>query len=361
MLIILDIIYMESFNKIKDLYYEIQKQPKLDSTYAMIFVYNSEETIRDKEHFSECIPKTEKNMIVSSFRKVFDYVYPIDGEDKFMKKIIEIKQKHKYIFVYSMAQNIDGIGRRCLIPLLCDYYNLMNISASFMASTYSDNKYLMYEFLLHQNINCFPKTKYFIEEKDFDYMTKLLSKGKWMIKPNDESASIGVYCIDFTHKSYDEIKSYLQSYQKKYPIFCIQEFIDGQEVAVPLFWMNNNYYCPGISEVVFESEQNYLDYDTVMLENYHFQEYIGDLQHQLIDVSIKVANAFNFKGISRIDFRIANKKIYIEDIGANPTISETNGVNILFREKLLAESSCVYELLVYSKLIELGLFIPSLY
>ena len=143
----LSVINMMDFNVIIKLYHLIKKQSKLNKEYGMIFVYNSDKTVRDKEHLSECILSAEKNMIESSFRKVFEYVYTIDGEESFINKIESIRKKHKYVLVYSMAQNIDGIGRRCLIPLLCDYYNLINISADFMASTFSDNKLLMFNIL----------------------------------------------------------------------------------------------------------------------------------------------------------------------------------------------------------------------
>ncbi|UTY38078.1 ATP-grasp domain-containing protein [Allocoprobacillus halotolerans] len=350
---------MMDFNVIIKLYHLIKKQSKLNKEYGMIFVYNSDKTVRDKEHLSECVLPAEKNMIESSFRKVFEYVYTIDGEESFINKIESIRKKHKYVLVYSMAQNIDGIGRRCLIPLLCDYYNLINISADFMASTFSDNKLLMFNILSQNLAKYFPITKYHVEKNDFEEICKMLSNGKWVIKPNDESASIGVHVIDFSAKSKQEIEDYIHRYQNKYPIFSIQKFIDGQEVAVPLLKFNEEYYCPGISEVIFHNQQNYLDYDTVMLEGYSFKEYEGELKEQLIDVSIEVAKSLNFEGISRIDFRISNNQIYIEDIGANPTISETNGVNMIFCDKLSAESSCVYELLIYVKLIGLGLFIPS--
>lgn len=352
---------MSDFNIIKNLYCIVKQQEKFNKNFALIFVYNSEGTIRDKEHRSECILETEKNMIVSSFRKVFEYVYPIDGEQQFIDSVEVIKSRHNHILVYSMAQNIDGIGRRCLIPLLCDFYNLININADFMSSAYSDNKKLMYELALHNKIYNFPFTKYYSNEKDLVEIYSLLKNGKWVFKPNDESASIGVYVKDFSSDSFEYIKKFVLDYINHFPIFCIQEFIDGDEVAVPLLYYKNNYYCPGISKVVFNTEKNYLDYNTVFLECYDFEEYVGILKPLLIKVSIKIAKLLNFKGISRIDFRIKDNKIYIEDIGSNPTVSETNGVNILFREKLNAPSSCIYELISYIALIENNLFIPSFY
>ena len=84
-------------------------------------------TINKLATLSECIFQEELHMIVTSFRKTAEVVYAIDGENKFINCILDLKRKHKYLLVYSMAQNLNGDGRRSLIPLLCDYYNLINM------------------------------------------------------------------------------------------------------------------------------------------------------------------------------------------------------------------------------------------
>lgn len=109
---------------IKEIYGIIEKEKKLDQDFAVIFVYNEKNLINDKIHASECITSIEKEMIINSFRKSVRFVYSISSEKQFIEKIGVIKSKHKNIFVYSMAQDIYGTGRRSLIPLLCDYYNL---------------------------------------------------------------------------------------------------------------------------------------------------------------------------------------------------------------------------------------------
>lgn len=108
---------LNNFEYIQKLYTVIKTQKRLNNEYAIIFVYNSPETMNDTKHSSECIFQEELHMIVTSFRKTAEVVYAIDGENKFINCILDLKRKHKYLLVYSMAQNLNGDGRRSLIPL----------------------------------------------------------------------------------------------------------------------------------------------------------------------------------------------------------------------------------------------------
>ena len=77
------------------------------------------------------------------------------------------------------------------------------------------------------------------------------------------------------------------------------------------------------------------------------------------EIRENVAKTRNVNDKCRIDFRIRNNIPYIEDIGANPTISTNNGVNQLYCTYLRAEPDCVYAILVYAALIEHNLFKPT--
>lgn len=347
-----------NFRQIEDLYRFICSLPKLDSDFCIAFVYNSAEKIRDTIHAAECIFPEERRMIVNSFRQIADYVYPFDGEGAFADAILELKHKHKYVLVYSMAQNINGIGRRCMVPLLCDYYDLINIGAGFMECVYGGSKYLMYKITKNLPDIRFPKTYYVLSPDDLDHILNQPLPGSWLLKPNDESASIGMEVFSPGEYTKETLHKKLKTYQKNYPIFCVQEYIEGAEIAVPLLWYRNQYYCPGISEVVFHTDHHFLDYDTICLGNCSYQEYFSPLSDGIIESSIQVASALGFRAISRIDYRIKDGIGYIEDIGPNPTISEKNGANELFRLHLQAPGSCVYQLMLYSALEQHGLFKP---
>lgn len=221
---------IENDQSIHKLYNTIIHTKPLSSEYAVVFVYNEESRIEDTEHSSECITSIERDMIINSFRKSVQYVYAINGEDSFSNMISTLKKKHQYIFVYSMAQNIAGIGRRSLVPLLCDYCKLNNIGSNFYVSTLGGDKELMYTLIAPYVSSNIPYTVHVNETTNLEQTLERIESGAYILKPNDESASIGVQKIDISKENTTNILNDLTNYQKKYLRFCIQEYIDGPEI-----------------------------------------------------------------------------------------------------------------------------------
>lgn len=347
------------FSDIRHLYADLLCQPKLGKDYCVVFVYNSKKHIRDKIHATECIDPEECNMITESFRKSTEYVYAIEGEIAFQKRISDLKKKHHHILVYSMAQNLNGVGRRSLIPLLCDYYNLINLNAQFLPSTLGGSKILMHTLIETTESISFPTTVHINNQEDIEYFIRNNNSKVYLLKPNDESASIGVKLVDFSIHTDKELEDILYSFHKQYPVFSIQQFIQGEEVEVSLFHFQEKYYCPGVCQIVFNGSSDYLDYDTVALTNYGFKEYLHEARYKLIDISRQIAQKLGFGAICRIDFRVQNNIGYVIDIGPNPTISEYSSTNYIFRKHLYNDKSSVYRLLLYKSLIENHLFKPS--
>lgn len=352
--------YIETEQNIHKLYNIICHSKLLPSEYAVIFVYNEESLIEDEEHSSECITPIERDMIINSFRKSAQYVYAINGEDSFISMISTLKEKHQYIFVYSMAQNLNGIGRRSLVPILCDYYKLNNIGSNFLASTLGGDKELMYKLIAHHVGSNIPFTVYIDKTMNLEQILKKIRSGTYILKPNDESASIGVEKITIANANTPDILKKLAKYREKHSYFCIQEYIDGPEIEIPLLFHEHEYYCPGCVEILNSSPSGYLDYDTVKMDDYSFTEYTGALSTKLINCSKNVAKALGFETICRIDYRIKNNIPYIIDIGANPTISFHSSTNYIFRKRF-GNASAVYQLLLFIGLANANakLFKPS--
>ncbi len=332
---------------------------KLGIEYAIIFVYNDTDNADDL-HRTECISPIEYQMIINSFKMIALYVYSYNSEISFIKSIDSLKRKHTFILVYSMAQNINGVGRRALIPLLCKYYNLINIASDEYASFLSGNKELMHKLLEKNPKLNFPKTIY-ISNYNYDISPNIIDSmcddGKYIIKPIDESASIGVKVFNLSSTNRNKIHNELMEYSRIYSSFCIQEYIEGYEVEVPIIKILEEFFCPGACQIVFDENIQYLDYDTIGVDSYGFAHYPYD-DTEIIANAISVAQELQFNNISRIDFRISGNVPYIIDIGANPTISTHSTTNYLCRE-IFGHQSSVYHLLVIQALIQSGLFKPS--
>ena len=348
-----------SESNIKELYKYFLGYGKLDKNYAIIFVYNDTDNT-DSLHRTECITPVEHRMIMDSFFQIAQYVYSFNSEENFIKAIDGLRIKHKYLLVYSMAQNVKGNGRRVLIPLICKYYNLINIGSNETSSFLSGDKKLMYELLSCISDIHFPNSIFCDSQSCSDIKTIIsnMPDGKYMLKPNDESASIGVTLLehnkDKSNKTFEDIKQY----SCVYPSFCIQEFISGEEVEITLLNINNSFFCPGVCQIVYNSNSMYLDYDVISADAYDFTEYRKN-QKDIISAALIAAQKLNFNVISRVDFRILNDKPYVIDIGANPTISTHSSANYEFR-KIFGNESSIYHLLVMRALMENSLFKPSL-
>ena len=349
---------MITYDSIKLLCNDFYSHGKLGKDYAIIFVYNNTDNA-DDFHRTECVYPIEQQMIEQSFRKIAQFVYSFNSEIAFIKAIDQIKFNHTYLLVYSMAQNVDGVGRRALIPLLCKYYNIINVGSDEYASFLSGDKRLMHKLLENNSELHFPKTVYInkYNVKSIENMIHQIPVGRYIVKPIDESASIGVKLIELCSDNSKQIYADLLEYSENYSSFCIQEYIDGYEVEVPIIKIGQDYFCPGVCRIVFEDNINYLDYDTVGLDSYGFTRYPYS-DAEIISDAVSVAKNLQFNCISRIDFRIMSDIPYIIDIGANPTISTHSSTNYLFKN-LSGDESSVYHLLVIRALMQEGLFKPS--
>lgn len=343
--------------QLKNWYKEFMNTCKLCREYAIVFVYN-DTAESDELHVTECVFPAELNMILTSFRQIALCVYSFNSERQFIDNIPKLKEKHKHILVYNMAQNIKGVGRRALIPLICRYSNLINIGSDEQSSFLSGNKKIMYDLLKHNHNIRFPKTHY-INHNNIDKIINIIPDGTYILKPIDESASIGVKVIEINSLIRKTLNDELVQYNKSFSQFMLQEYIDGQEVEVPIINFGDNFYCPGAGEIVFDNKDNFLDYDTVGIDAYSFNIY-SDVEDTLINTSAKVANILQFDAISRIDFRIKNGVPYIIDIGANPTISTHSTTNYLFTN-VFGQTSSIYHILTMRALMNEGLFKPSFY
>ncbi len=342
--------------KIEDFYKVICKQDKLDKNYAIIFVYNDPDLLQDAIHKLECITPLERNLIIKSFRHVANFVYEINSEDGFMNVAESMKSKHKHILVYNMSQNLHGAGRRSLVPLLCQYHKFINIGAEFLDAVLGRCKSIMYRLLEDNPHIVFPKTLHIGPRVALSSQLLDIFHHKIILKPDNESASIGVEIISL--ENIDACIERIAQYRKQYPLFCIQEFIEGQELEVTLMYDGINYYTPGVCELI--SSHEFLTYDVIALENYSFGFYTGRQQEDLIRMAIEVAKELNFQNICRVDFRLKENQPYIIDIGVNPTLSEFSSSNFMFRHILQQDATSIYKFLVYNALLKNQLFKPVL-
>ena len=297
---------------------------KLLKSSCVIFVYNSIESTKiDAQHKSECIYDDEIALIEDSFH-AFPHLKLISYSDEqsFLDAALALKQHYKNVYVYSMAQNITGVGRRCLVPLVCEYYGFINISSNSRSSFLGGDKKLMFS-LLNDKIRM--PNRIFLDKLDKESIIHIREKSKELIlKPNSESASIGVEKIG--HELPDSyIFGLVESSLSTYGTIILEEFVNGIEVeCIVLPWQDGIYIGEPVKII---KDADYLDYATVASDSYGFEIFNNSSANQIKRQTATAYSLLGFDSLARFDYMVKDGTAYLFDITPNPTISACSSAN----------------------------------
>ncbi|MEK3724050.1 hypothetical protein [Paenibacillus sp. FSL H8-0034] len=341
-------------------YNEMNVLGKFPDFLCIVFVSNDSNNFNDNDHLSECVTSHERAEIVNAFRAIANFVISYKSETEFIQNMDELKRRFKYVLVYSMAQNTNGIGRRCLIPLLCEHFNLYNISADFYTSVLGGNKVLMHELVKGHPGMYFPITYIYENRADIHYIQHFYNNlMNFMVKPNSESASIGVNKINVREMSIDKATEIIQGLYNIHGTLIFQQYITGKEVEVPVIAHKGSYFTPEAIEIVFPEGSDFLDSHIVANESYDFNIYRGPHKEGLITAARHCAKLLRFSAISRIDFRVNEENYYIMDITPNPTISSKSSTHVMFENLFNGDQDAAYKMLVFEAVRSRNLLEPS--
>ena len=313
---------------------------------CVVFVYNSlENKSVDDIHRSECVYDAEIKLIKDAFYSVRGLnVILIDGEDAFVSRAAELKTKYNNVYVYSMAQNLFGVGRRCLVPILCEYYGFTNVSSNSRSSFLGGDKKLMHQ-LLVGSISL--PQRLFLSKANMDDACGFIRQfDSALIKPNSESASIGIQKIS-GDTSDDELNRIISRAIAEYQSVFVEEFIQGDEVECTVIPWHDKIYVSTPIRILKQGD--YLDYVTVANDQYNFEIYSNNISDTIKAQALKAYSLLEFDSIARFDFMISDGKTYLFDITPNPTVSSCSSANTAM--KLIDDSDrTVYQMLLFQKL-----------
>ena len=301
-----------------------QRHGKLFDESCIIFVYNSMKSPAiDTLHKSECVYDDEVALIENAFHAFRGLkLISFDDEQSFLDVARTLKQSYKNVYIYSMAQNLNGVGRRCLIPLACEYYGFINISSDSRSSFFGGDKKLMFS-LLENKVKM--PNRIFLNKLDKEAILHIRQTSTNLIlKPNSESASIGVEKIGYATADstvFDLIEKSLAIHK----MIILEEFIDGEEVECTVLpWQDGIY----ISEPVkILKDTDFLDYSTVASDSYGFKIYNDPHACDIKRQAETEYSLLGFNSLARFDFMVKNGQTYLFDITPNPTISACSSAN----------------------------------
>lgn len=314
---------------------------------CIVFVYNSlADASIDNLHKSECIYDDEVALIEDAFHTFQGLkLMSFNSEQAFLDVALVLKQKYENVYVYSMAQNIKGVGRRCLIPLACEYYGFINISSDSRSSFLGGDKKLMFSML--ENKIKMPN-RIFLDKLDQEAIVHIRKNSKELIlKPNSESASIGVTKIK-NEMSNSKVFELIEKSLTNYKTIILEEFIDGEEIECTILpWLDAKYICEPVKIL---KDTDFLDYTTVASDSYGFEIYnsphIYDIQRQVEDAY----TLLGFNSLARFDFMVKNGQTFLFDITPNPTISSCSSANKAMR-LIKNDERAIYIALMLQKLL----------
>lgn len=330
---------------------ELKKYP-INATFA--FVYNDYNTYIDDPHLEECFDDEEVHEIVDSVSDLFEEIVTFESENAFINWCTSNKKNNKKIYVYTMAQCIEGFARRALIPSLCQYYGFINLNADAYSSTIGCNKETMFKLLTLNSFSDILAPTIFVNRYQKTHYAEVCSKlGNYVIlKPISESCCIDTFVLkDFTE---NEFTLYIDQLLEKYGYAMIQKYIPGQEIGITVICHNKEMYTLSPMEIVFAPGKCHLTHQDSYYCNYKLRK--CPVPSELLEKCKKMSEALEFYCVTRYDFRCNQGKYFLFDVSPNPTVNGYTSSNFAARATLGCDHRGILRLMAYEKL---ALFEPS--
>lgn len=292
-----------------------------------------EEDYMDHTTTTEFFSQLEAQQFLDGFVNLGIYHEIFNGEKEFIDKLSsgDIKNlPYKHKIVYSSTGTGLARAKSALVPALCNLYNLKYCSNDIYTSATLENKVHVLNLLSHYG---FPLPPHWIYDFRYGWQKGLKpnAKIKLIAKPAYECASLGI-----TDKSVsvltDEYQNFIHVLSVKYnqPII-VEEFIDGYEVEVPIFDLEQPL-CPMTVGLQLDDKKEmgseFLTFERVDKDDYKFYNFDAEkpeLAEQLKKIAATSFKELNLTGIIRVDFRITKEgKAYIMDYNNSPHLTDNH-------------------------------------
>lgn len=155
--------------------------------------------------------------------------------------------------------------------------------------------------------------KYKIIRKISDLKNNL-STNKFVIKPINEGSSVGVLIYDNYKKiNFTKIKYYLNKYKK----LLQEEYIPGKEIQVAVMGKKP------LGAIEIQPLRKFYDFKAKYSHQAKTKHIMPaninkDLYKKILLIALKAHNVLGCRGVTRSDFRVINKKIYILEVNTQP-------------------------------------------
>lgn len=320
----------------------IKGASQLVAKYKIIFLTSNKAETNNSSDYngysikSEFFSESEQSVICSSFNNIGFQVMQIYNEEDFVHFISTSSEDLSSYIVVNSAQKGTKIGRKSLIPALCDLYNIKYIGSNPYIVSLCRDKYRGSSILKQNEIQT-PQS--WLYDRRYGWLNGSPEgfSDRLIIKPNYESSSIGIdeNCIGYYNQDFqNRIREISDCYCQE---ILVEEFIEGYETEIPVICYKEpfSFFPVGINlghdPLMGERILNYRIRSIDDYEFYDFSEEHALLSEQLIQTAIKVTKLLNLNGFGRVDFRIKpDGRYYVTDISTNPHYTEKSSYYYTF-------------------------------
>lgn len=271
----------------------------------------------DNEFFS----LSEFEEIASSLLKIglcLNVFYTeIDFIDYILKNYNRLNSSE--ILVYNLARDGKKEGKKSLIPSFCDYFGLNYTGSNALIVSLCRNKFIWSALSNFFEVKT-PKTACY---KNSTLLGNKFLSNKYIKKEPIESASINL-----------SENSVIENFDWKNvnnEHFLIQEYIDGIEVEVPFFCIDNQYVI--LDPIKLDMHTDILTSEVSDNNDYSFKLFNDiNLEKSLKETTKKLVQYIGIDTYGRVDFRIDKKgNFFVIDIATMPYTTKHSSFNFVMQ------------------------------
>lgn len=271
----------------------------------------------DNEFFS----LSEFEEIASSLLKIglcLNVFYTeIDFIDYILKNYNRLNSSE--ILVYNLARDGKKEGKKSLIPSFCDYFGLNYTGSNALIVSLCRNKFIWSALSNFFEVKT-PKTACY---KNSTLLGNKFLSNKYIKKEPIESASINL--------SENSIIENFDWKNVNNEHFLIQEYIDGIEVEVPFFCIDNQYVI--LDPIKLDMHTDILTSEVSDNNDYSFKLFNDiNLEKSLKETTKKLVQYIGIDTYGRVDFRIDKKgNFFVIDIATMPYTTKHSSFNFVMQ------------------------------
>ncbi len=251
--------------------------------------------------------------------------------------------------IFNIAEGFASRNREALVPALSEICNLKCTASDTFAMTLNLNKH--FTKVLLNSIGILSPKGFVYDHIDNDIIEQANQLGyPIVIKPNSEGGSMGLYLI----KSVEDfiVKSKLLISKYNYELLA-EEYIDGEEITVPIIQKNKKTMALGVVAIKTEEGKPIDLYDNSLkyvdnVINTLDVNCSNQIKKNIMKDSVRIFDFFKLNDYSRMDFRLKNDgTYYFLEINTMPSLCR-NGSFEKCANKIGLEYSDIIEMIVQS-------------